>query len=217
MEMVIADPDRDIMDHSGDLDNGLAHAIERNNSFVAAMSYAIKQFAAYVAGEYKQGVEWSHAHDRWNKSTGGSVHATFALLWQGLNTFALARSGSCTGCDKKEVIALGRRATKDLKKLSKTVPDYCLAKSLLLEAEYAAVIGKYTVAEEKYLHAVALAETQKNLFEIPIVKLATARYYIYDKKNISQGKTIMEDAIKCFENWGASAMANSLRTQIKSL
>ena len=74
------DPNTDLLDHSGGVDDGLESAKANQNLFACAMIYAMKTFLYFVAGDYDAGIktleDWCGCIRRMEEY----VHETFRFI-----------------------------------------------------------------------------------------------------------------------------------------
>jgi tetratricopeptide (TPR) repeat protein len=206
------DPNADLLDHSGGVDDGLESAKANQNAFACAMVYSIKVFLYFVAGDYDASIK--ALEDRYGCLTRmeGSIHETFVLYLGGLIFFGVARRAT-NAQQKRKLLKRARRCMRLLKGLAKQNPASCLGKFVLLEAENASLAKKDAVAKEKYEHAIALAAKYGSYFELAFANQVAGEHYTH-LNDIESGLTYFKEACKTYDDWGGLAAVTHLKKKI---
>lgn len=213
-----ADPDADLSDHSGELEQGLEDAIEKRNTFAAGIIYSTRVFFYFIVGDYGRCIEMMDGRLSWLPRMDGSVHEGFAYFLEALSFFGTLRKKTSTSApNRRKFLKRARSNTRSLKCLSKQNPSCALAKFVLLDAENAALSKRYTIAGEKYDHAISMASKYKNYFELAYANQVAGRHYIIDRNDISTGIQYYNNAIDAYRTMGGHAAATFLTNQIRDL
>lgn len=213
---MIIDRDSKLLDHVGEMDQGLQLAVENRNSFAVAIIYTTKLFICVARGDYESGLMMIDNRMQWLPRMNGSIHESLGLYLEGLTAFGAARRAQHAN-QKKKLVKRARTAMRFLKRLSKHNPSSCLAKYTLLEADYAAVMNKHALAEEKYSHAIVLASKYGSYYELAFSNQVAGEHFIADLGDTESGAFHLKNACQAYEDWGAMAAVSHLKQRLSLL
>lgn len=199
-------------DLEGDFDGSCQFLVDATKAAVAdghslnvCVIYYTRIFAHYSVREYNTAMVLLEEKNARNPPVEGSIFESFAYYLHGLCLFACARQED-NASTRKSFIWQGRKLVKKLQKLAVQNPDSCLGKATLLEAEYASLGKKDSVAKMKYSEAMALSAGHNNFFEMIFSKQAAGLHYIYDLNDPRTGIPMLEESIDVLKDFGGHAV-----------
>lgn len=214
--VIYSDPNGDLVDHAGPLDDGLKDALESGNCFFISSMYDTKAFFLMVANEFEKGLELMDSRKKDCPRLDDSVFESLPIALEGFFSFGVARQ-SPSLLVRKNLIKRGRTAMKRLQKFAIQNPDNCMCKALLLEAEYAALCKKEHLAKQKYSQAIAVAVGTNTSCDIAISNQLACIHYCADLNDRRSGIVHMEAAIKALRDSGGHAAVTIMEQKMKEL
>jgi hypothetical protein len=197
---ICSDPSGDLVTDAGAIEEGLKDARESGNIVYISLMYSSKAFFLCSAGEYEKGLKILDERASIITGMNGSIFEGFFMYVEGLFSFGSARFEK-DAVKRKALIARGKRAMKPLKKLAMQNPESCLSRLTLLEAEYAALSRKNSLAKQKYSQAIAMAIGNRNSYETIFAKQFAGFHLYMDLDDHITGVKYLEDAVAlCIEN-----------------
>ena len=88
---------------------------------------------------------------------------------------------------------------------------------LMLQAEQAALDGKYAKADELYKEAIIHAARTGCLHHAALCNERYADYRRYEHNDLDDAKYLMTEAVRYYAEWGAVGKAEELRKEISVL
>jgi hypothetical protein len=213
---IFANPNGDLVDHTGPLDDGLKDALESGNTYFITMMYATKFFFLMAAGEFEMGLKLLNARIKVCPLMDGSICESFFVLLDGLFSFGSARKAT-TMIGRKTLIKRGKKAMKVLQKFAIQNPANCMTKAILLEAEYAALCKKDSLAKQKYSQAIAVGMGTNTFFEVAFSNQLAAIHYCVDLDDPRTAVAYMEAAIKAYIDWGGHAAVTVMERKLREI
>ncbi len=208
---LFSDPSGNLLDHASVGDGSFP---ESRNNWAKQITYNAKIFFFFAAGDYQAAIEMIDGRIAHNASQhDGSIHESFDLYIDGLAFFAQARRTTNAQIAKK-LLTRARCCMRQLKALSRSNPAVSLGKYILLEAENAAIMKKYSVAEEKYNHAASLASKYGSYFELAFAKQTAGEHFAWDLGDSDHAIACFEEACKAYEVWEGRAAVSHLQRRI---
>eukprot|EP00539_Tryblionella_compressa_P018743 CAMPEP_0178860114 /NCGR_PEP_ID=MMETSP0747-20121128/1570_1 /TAXON_ID=913974 /ORGANISM="Nitzschia punctata, Strain CCMP561" /LENGTH=1094 /DNA_ID=CAMNT_0020526545 /DNA_START=320 /DNA_END=3604 /DNA_ORIENTATION=- len=199
------DPNGDIVDgRGGPMKDCLKDALESGNGLSICMMYSCRAFFLFSAGEYRKSLKVLEEKKALIPTMNGSIFDAFTLYLEGLSCFSCARLEQRIKT-RTMLIQQGKKVMKSLQKLSLQNPDSCMGKVILLEAEYAALSRKTSLAKQKYSQAIALSVGHGNSFEAVFSKQLAGIYYCLELRDMQTGMKYLTDAIDSLKAWGGHA------------
>jgi hypothetical protein len=154
--------------------------------------------------------------NRVNIKMQGSFHESFSIYLDGLSAFGAARRPEHAH-QRRKLIKRAQTAIRFLKGFAKQNPACCLSKFILLEAENAALAKKYSLAEVKYEHAIALAKKYENSDEVSFCNKVAGEHFVIDRNNKKRGLEYFRAACKIFEESEGWAAVSLMKKKIAAL
>ena len=180
-------------------------AVETKNRIMVSMMHSFKLQLAYLLGDYE--VAGSHAalSSDFGVSVGqGVVMVPVHFFYRGLSMTAL----SMLGKDTRRNTRGAQRVLKTLQKWSSKGNVNCLHMIKLLEAELAVIRNKPN-ASDLYKEAVNVAGRNGFLQDKGLAHYRSALFHL--SKNDSYWASYnLDNAIRCFHDWGATAVSSHL-------
>jgi hypothetical protein len=213
---VFNDPDGDLINGTAAIESSMKVAVESGNVLSICMLYCTRICCLYSAGDYQKALKVLDERDAALTERSESIFDSFAIFMDGLTSFSCARNTS-KGSARTSLVQRGKKAMKLLQKLSLQNPDSCAGKALILEAEYAAVCKKKSLANQKFSQAVALSVGHKNYFETFVSKQLAGVHYCVDLDDGNIGINFLEESIVDCEEWGGHAAAAIWRKKVTEI
>ena len=213
---LISNPHANMLNHSGDIDDGMNDAIANGNSYAVSFIYCVKSFAATLAEDHVTCLEHGDKHLELTDRPTHTVHDAFWIFLDGLSAFARARQVDSKS-EKQRLIKRGKNGIRSLKKMSKTCRTHTLSKLILLEAEREAVAGNHATAKQKFLHALSLARKFENMYEQALCDQVAGNHCITDLDQVEEGIKHLRSASGAYKAWGALAAVTHLKGKIEKL
>ena len=214
--ITFADPQGDMANHAGELDEGLALAKESKNNWALEIVYNTKLFFYFIICDYKSAIEMIDSRASNTSPNEWSIHGAFSLYVDGLVFFAEARRTGSPQYSKK-LLRRARQCMRLLKPLTKSNPTVALGKLVLLEAENAAIMKRELLAEEKYDHAASLAVKYGSHLELAFSKQTAGEHFAGDLDDRPRAISCFEDACKAYAKWEGRAAVTHLQRKISLL
>jgi tetratricopeptide (TPR) repeat protein len=213
---LFAQPNGNLLDHSGALDDGLESALKSKNGLAISVVVTTKQFMYALAGDHDSALEMVDNRVKCLSKMQGSIHESLSIYLDGLSAFGAARRPEHAH-QRRKLIKRARTAIRFLKALAKQNPACCLSKYILLEAENAALAKKYSLAEDKYEHAIALAKKYENIDELSFCNRVAGEHFVIDRNNKERGVEYFRAACKIFEESEGWAAVSLMKKKIAAL
>ena len=213
----LSDPETDLTDHSGALDDGLKQA--RSNSCIMALDIAFnsKIFLYFCGGDYSAGIGMINDRDSLRIAQyEGSILECFSLFVDGLTFFGESRRAN-DSAHSRDLVKRARNCIRQLRAFAAKNPAVAMSKLVLLEAENAAIKKAYAAAEEKYDHAAGIAHRHRNMFELAFAKFVAGEHYKNDIGDKGRAIACYEDACSSFERLEGRSVISHLQRKIVSL
>lgn len=115
-----------------------------------------------------------------------------------------------------ENIPLLKKLIARLKWYAKIAPENFINKLLLIQAEWARVLGKKQLAERLYDEAITSSQKYGFLQEEAISAELAARYH-FEVGHHKRAMLYLKEALSLYEEWGASAVVNRLKIEFEEL
>ncbi|KAL3918679.1 MAG: hypothetical protein SGILL_004124 [Bacillariaceae sp.] len=200
------DPSGDITQDFDFLEEACKAVTASGNAMLVCMTYYTRIYGLFSARKYQKALEVLNEKNAICPPMGGSMLDSFEMYMEGMVVFACARQET-NGAIRKSLVQRGRKAMKALQKLSVQNPDNCLGKFTLLEAEYAALCKKDSLAKLKYSQAMALSTGHNNNSESVFSKQAAGMHYVVDLQDPQTGLKYLEESIDVLNEFGGHAAA----------
>jgi pentatricopeptide repeat protein len=210
------DPNGDIVNDTVALESSTKKAVQSGNTLTICMMYCTRMCCLYSAGEYEKALKVLDEKKSVANAMGETIFDSFAILMEGLICFSCARN-TPKGSTRVALIQRGKKAMKLLLKLSLQNPDSCAGKAVLLEAQYAAVCKKNSLAKQKYSQAIALSVGHSNYFETILSKRLAGIHYCVDLDDGRTGIKYLEESIRDCEAWGGHAPATIWKNKVAEI
>lgn len=181
-------------------------ALASGNTLNICVIYYSRIYCHFSMREYQKALELLDEKNASYPALNGSICDSFSFYMEGLCAFACARHEQ-NGSTRKSLIQRGRKVMKSLHKLAVQNPDTCLGRVTLLEAEYAALCKKGSVAKIKYSQAMALAVGHNKYFETVFSKQLAGMHYVVDLNDPRTGIPYLEESITVCKEFGGHAAA----------
>mmetsp|Transcript_7927 Transcript_7927/g.21436 ORF Transcript_7927/g.21436 Transcript_7927/m.21436 type:complete len:220 (-) Transcript_7927:256-915(-) len=209
------DPNSDLLDHSGILDDKLEYSIANNKIYCLRLISCVKAFLALIGGDPKRALMEADQLAPWTERKDGIIYDRFGFTVEATACFRLARTTK--GSERKNYIRRGKSRVALIKKLAASNPYQCLAISSALDAEILALKKRHSLAYDKYQHAIALADRIGCIYEVGTTNEMLGRHYIDDLKNRTLGKDHLGAAARAYTQYGAHAYATVIHKLIEKL
>ncbi len=213
---IYSDPNGDLVDHTGPIDDGLKDAIESGNCFFMSIMYCTKAFFLMNATEFEKGLELMDSRKKVCPRIDDSIFESMPVALEGFFSFGAARRATSMVV-RKNLIKRGKMAMKSLQKIAMQNPDNCMSKALLLEAEYAALCKKHNLAKQKYSQAIAVAMGTNASCDIAVSNQLAGIHYCVDMNDPRTGVVHMEAAIKAVRDSGGHAAVTVMERKMREL
>lgn len=191
-------------------------AIASGNGLNICVIYYTRIYAHFSLREYQKALELIDEKYSARPPIEGSILDSFGLYMEGLCAFACARREQ-GGSIRKSLMQRGRKVMKSLHKLALQNPDSCLGKVALLEAEYAALCKKDSMAKTKYSQAMALSVGHNNYFETIFSKQLAGMHYVVDLNDPRTGLQYLEESINACKEFGGHAAATHWKRIVREI
>jgi predicted ATPase len=211
-----SDPNADLTKDFDFLKEACEAAVANGRGMTICMVYYTRIYVLFSIRQYQEALKVLDEKHALQPPMGTSMLDSFEMLMEGLVVFACARQETNKSA-RKCLIQRGQKAMKTLHKLSVQNPDNCLAKFTLLEAEYAALCKKDSVAKLKYSQAMAVAAGNRNYFETIFSKQAAGMHYVLDLQNPRSGLKYLEESIDVLKEFGGHAAATFWEAIVRDL
>jgi hypothetical protein len=213
---IFSDPNGDLVDHTGPLDDGLKDALESGNAFFISIMYSSKAYFLMVANEFEKGLELMDSRKQRCPKLDDSIFECMPIALEGFFAFGTARRAT-TSLVRKNLIRRGKKSLKILQKFAMQNPDNCMCMALLLEADYAALCKKENVAKQKYSQAIAVAMGTAALCNIAMSNQLAAIHYSSDLNDPRAGILHMEAATKALKDFGGHAAITIMERKMREV
>jgi hypothetical protein len=191
----------------------LTRVEEAHDEISVYIVHFIQMLLAYIFSDFETAAKEA-------KSMEQLLYAQF--LHPGLSSFLayysvalLTVANHHHGYARRRLISKARRSLKKLKQFSKYVPENCLDKVFLVEAELAAVTGNYRAARDKYMVAIALAGEFGDLM-LRAIACERAASFLRDRGDESSNYYFLE-AHSAYTSWGGIAKVEQLEKEMPEL
>jgi len=135
------------------------------------------------------------------------------IFFEGLSCFLYSRGSNDT--EKTKLIERGRSILTRARNLAEHSPWNWQNKVLLLEAMELHALGNLDKAEPRYTSSIRSAREHKVIHEEAVAS-ELAGDCLFELGRQSEAYTLYKHSIKCFEEWGANAVAKRVETDMQS-
>lgn len=212
-----------------DQNNALQQYVSSSDTLALSSFYYYKVIVDYLSGNFLGAIKNAMAVRKHLKS-GSSIIKPHLYYYDSLARLALLQKYSAemdtnernswntfrSLMSKRYHLKIVAANQKALKKYTQHAPMNFMNKSILIEAERAAVYGKKKKAEEYYHQAIELSRKHQFLQDEAISNTLLARFYLScdDKKRASK---YFQAAIELTNKWGAKERSNRLLKEYNAL
>jgi len=193
-----------------DFDEALKEAIESQNAMITSLILLNKLMLLSYFQQYEAAEEVSIEMLKHNRESFGRFTRAAYWLSEGLVSIALSDKHRCRR------IGVGRRNLRRLKKLASFSKCNNLNKVLLLEAEIAAVSGRFHQSLPKYDQSIEFAMKEKLWSEAGLAAECAARR-LERRGRRGEARAYLETAVAAYEAWGAHAKVVDVRRKLEAL
>ena len=135
------------------------------------------------------------------------------IFFEGLSCFLYSRGSNDT--DKTKLIERGRSTLAKVRSLAEHLSWNWQNKVLLLEAMEIHALGNLDEAGLCYICSIRSAREHKFIHEEAVSSELTGDC-LFELERQSEAYTLYKHSIKCFEEWGANAVAKRVETDMQS-
>ena len=138
------------------------------------------------------------------------------IFYEGLSCYLVSRlSATIDPIEKMKLIERGRSTLAKVRSLAEHSSWNWENKVLLLEAMEMHTLGNLDAAEPLYTSSIRSAQEHKFIHEEAIAS-ELAGEYLYEQGKHSDAYALFMHSVKCFEEWGADAVAKRVETSVQS-
>ena len=167
--------------------------------------------AHFLLGEKAEALKCAETMPDVSKACMGQPYVPRALFYRALTYFSMADEG-------RKFLREANRALIELrKKFFDNGNVNCVHMVTLLEAEVARLKHDNTTARQRYADAILLATRSRHTHDAGICNECAGNFYLHVMKDPTRASFHMEQAIKCFTDWGADAVARRLKDSHSAL
>lgn len=191
----------------------LARAKDGLDVFAVWIVHFLQVVLAYIFGDLETATKEARELEemmRMHLHPGYSGVLTFYCLT------LLATARHRHGLVRRRLLSAAKRSMKKLEQFSLYVPENCLHKLNLVEAELAVVSGNYDQALRKYVEAISAA---KELGVLWTSAIGCERFacFLRDRGDETGAVQRFREAQSAFENWGAVSKVEQLEKEAPEL
>jgi hypothetical protein len=199
LDECLEDEGHDIITEKSNSSGQVRFAIDRKSG---------EMILRYLFCDYKGANELSEFILKHIWSMSPSIHIVKCIFFIGMIAFQNASDGK----QKRKNIRLGKKCIQFAKKFSVYCPNNFSHYLFLLQGELAKVTGAEAKAFEKYTCALALTKTSGILSMEALANERITQYFVSNNM-VSDAEQYYQDAIRCYEEWGAQAMVKVLQSK----
>lgn len=170
--------------------------------------YINKSILSYLFYEYEKALKNSVLAEQYLDGVSGTLAVPVFYFYNSL--MLLATFDQCSLFRKKQILCKVSVNQQKMKKWAKHAKMNYLHKFYLVKAEKARVLGKILKAIDFYEKAIKLASDNDYIQEKALANELAAKFYI-SIGNDKIAKVYMEEALYCYNLWGATAKINQLK------
>jgi hypothetical protein len=144
------------------------------------------------------------------------VNPGFSSILAYYSVALITVAGNRHGYARRRLLSKARKSLKRLKYFAKCIPENCLDKIFLVEAELAVVTGNYTSARYKYVIAIALSAEFGDLM-LRAIACERVAAFLRDRGDESGANHYFREAHLAYTSWGGIAKVESLEKDMPEL
>ena len=176
------------------------------------LSETIKIMIALIYGEYQRALELGRAYFRQSPFVLYDF-ATF-YMFLGIANISLFKQ---KGRRDLSMLISARYYLKQIDRICKSTPNYCLGKLALLKAEISSISHRRNDRTvRQYLIAISLANSKHHLFEGAFANERYARYLLA-RGDLDSAKTYLLESCSLYREWNAFRKADLLQLELNEL
>jgi histidine kinase len=171
----------------------------------------LRMVLCYLFGRYDEASDHAAGCQELIKKDFATIGVCSVVLYETLTNLALERSTRKRG--RMKVIS---HRIRKMKKWAQHSPYNFSGMQFLLEAELAALRGDKNGALYKYVCA-GLVNKQVGALQLAALSNERLGKFYLEQSQQSEAKTYLDEALKCYEAYGAVAKADHLRSEIQHI
>lgn len=181
--------------------------LSHSDHTVLGVFYTCQSVLYLYFGEYEKGGELAmKIGDFYSKGVPGHVWCMIETFTRGMLLYVMAQKTRKRQY-RKEAKRVHKTITSWARKGNPSIQHY----DLLLNAEAAVLHGELNAAEGWYQSAIVTATRQGSIHESALASERYSEFLLNERKDPEEARHKIENAIRCYSEWGASKKARLLR------
>jgi len=195
---------------------------KEDSAFRSGWYHLQKQVASYFLEDFEAAVHHGDVYRQVQKDAHMLVTYLLFLCVDALARVALYRSQQSkkrSRRTRRRLLLQARRNLGIIQKMSRVVPDYCLGKRFVVQAELSSLRAakQRWVALEQYKCAIGQSQMAGILFEQAVAFELAGQFLLESDNSKGDGIAYLKEACVLYERWGVCAKVTHLQHRISTI